>query len=226
VDELLVRYVRAGQVIHERSGLYDVRLGDAIGAIAAALVRVADLDAAPENQVTQEGSLIWKRSRKTSSQPSRTRRSGNAASTPVSPTSSILAEVVELVRSVPHTEAMIHAAWSMTQSRTLKRRSSRSKRSSGRKLQAWSRCSPTSVGTADGNRAVRKAIDREHLAKASPAAKTIKLADLISNSRSILQHDPKFAAVYLAEKRLLLEVLKDGDPTLWSQAYAIVNNAR
>lgn len=48
VDELLVRYVRAGQVIYERSGLYDVRLGDAIGAIAAALVRVMDLDAAPK----------------------------------------------------------------------------------------------------------------------------------------------------------------------------------
>ena len=48
VDELLVRYVRAGQVIHERSGLYGVRMGDAIGAIAAALVRVMDLDAAPK----------------------------------------------------------------------------------------------------------------------------------------------------------------------------------
>ena len=38
----------------------------------------------------------------------------------------------------------------------------------------------------DGNRAVRKALDREHLAKASPEAKTIKLADLIDNTRSIV----------------------------------------
>lgn len=67
---------------------------------------------------------------------------------------------------------------------------------------------------SDGNRAVRKAIDREHTAKASPQAKTIKLADLIDNTRSITEHDPKFAAVYLAEKALLLEVLRDGDATL------------
>ncbi len=48
MDELLVRYVRAGEVIYQRSGLYDVRPGDAIGAIAAVLVRVADMDAAPK----------------------------------------------------------------------------------------------------------------------------------------------------------------------------------
>jgi len=48
VDELLVRYVRAGEVIYQRCGLYDVRLGDAIGAIAAVLVRVADMDAVPK----------------------------------------------------------------------------------------------------------------------------------------------------------------------------------
>lgn len=48
MDELLVRYMRAEQVIYERSGLHDVRLADAIGAIAAVLVRVADLDASPK----------------------------------------------------------------------------------------------------------------------------------------------------------------------------------
>ncbi len=35
-------------MIYQRSGLYDVRPGDAIGAIAAVLVRVADMDAAPK----------------------------------------------------------------------------------------------------------------------------------------------------------------------------------
>jgi len=71
----------------------------------------------------------------------------------------------------------------------------------------------------DGNRAQRKAIDRAHTALASPQAKTIKLADLISNSRSIVERDPTFAVTYLAEKRLLLEVLKEGDPTLYQMAY-------
>lgn len=75
----------------------------------------------------------------------------------------------------------------------------------------------------DGNRAVRKAIDLSHTAKASPEAKTIKLADLISNSRSILERDPEFAKVYLAEKRALLEVLKEGDAVLYKIAYDIAH---
>lgn len=74
----------------------------------------------------------------------------------------------------------------------------------------------------DGNRAARKAIDREHTARASHQAKTIKLADLIDNSRSILDRDPEFAKVYLEEKRLLLDVLKEGDPILWEIAAGLV----
>lgn len=66
----------------------------------------------------------------------------------------------------------------------------------------------------DGNRAVRKALDLAHTALASPEAKLIKLADLINNSRSIIERDPVFAVTYLAEKRALLEVLKEGDPEL------------
>ena len=70
----------------------------------------------------------------------------------------------------------------------------------------------------DGNRAHRKAIDRAHSAEAPAEAQTIKLADLISNSRSIVQHDPAFAKTYLEEKRLLLEVMTKGDPTLMAEA--------
>lgn len=74
----------------------------------------------------------------------------------------------------------------------------------------------------DGNRAVRKTIDRIRIGQAPARAKTIKLADLISNSASIINHDPKFAKTYLAEKRLLLNVLKEGDSTLWSRANDIL----
>ena len=35
----------------------------------------------------------------------------------------------------------------------------------------------------------------------------IKAADLISNSKSIAEHDPKFAKVYFEEKRALLDVM-------------------
>lgn len=75
----------------------------------------------------------------------------------------------------------------------------------------------------DGNRAHRKAIDREHTAQAPAAAQTVKLADLVSNSRSIMEHDPAFAVTYLAEKRLLLEVLTKGDPGLHARATEIVS---
>lgn len=74
----------------------------------------------------------------------------------------------------------------------------------------------------DGNRAVRKAIDREHTAQAPAEAQTIKLADLISNSRSIMAHDPKFAATYLEEKRQLLAVMTRGDRVLHARASALV----
>ena len=78
----------------------------------------------------------------------------------------------------------------------------------------------------DGNRSVRKSIDRAHTAIQSPACKTIKLADLISNSKSICEHDKDFAKVYIKEKELLLEVLKEGDQTLWNQANEIVQKAK
>jgi hypothetical protein len=70
----------------------------------------------------------------------------------------------------------------------------------------------------DGNRAHRKAIDRPHSAEAPAEAQTVKLADLISNSRSIVAHDPAFAKTYLEEKRLLLAVMTKGDPTLMAEA--------
>jgi len=68
---------------------------------------------------------------------------------------------------------------------------------------------------SDGNRAERKALDRERLKKVSYRAKSIKLADMFDNMRDIVHHDPKFARVYLREKRLLLdEALYDGHPKL------------
>ena len=70
----------------------------------------------------------------------------------------------------------------------------------------------------DGNRAHRKAVDRAHTAEAPAEAQTIKLADLISNSKSIMEHDPTFAKTYLEEKRLLLAVMTKGDPGLHAEA--------
>ena len=76
----------------------------------------------------------------------------------------------------------------------------------------------------DGNRAFRKALDRDHLAKASPEGQTVKLADLISNTASITKHDPHFSKVYLAEKRDLLKVLTKGNADLHKQATAMLRD--
>ncbi|WP_428853054.1 HD domain-containing protein [Imbroritus primus] len=65
-----------------------------------------------------------------------------------------------------------------------------------------------------GNRAERKAASRARLAAAPGWVQTIKCADLISNTSSIVMHDPKFAEVYLEEKRLLLDVLTKADARL------------
>ena len=74
----------------------------------------------------------------------------------------------------------------------------------------------------DGNRATRKELDRQHTAKASPDAKTVKLADLISNGKSIIKDDPNFAKVFMKEKAALLEVLTEGDAILFKEASDMV----
>lgn len=74
----------------------------------------------------------------------------------------------------------------------------------------------------DGNREVRKAIDRAHNGHASPEGKTIKLADLISNTKSIVTRDPHFAVTYMREKRLLMPLLTEGNTTLYRRALALL----
>lgn len=78
----------------------------------------------------------------------------------------------------------------------------------------------------DGNRMRRKEIDRNHNAAASPDGKTIKLADLISNSRDICARDPHFAVIYMREKEALMPHLTEGNPVLYSRAMDILRRYR
>lgn len=73
------------------------------------------------------------------------------------------------------------------------------------------------------NRAARKALDRERLAKAPPAVHLIKVADLLDNSVGILKHDPKFAPVFVGEMRELLGVLKFAPKDLLLEAYGVID---
>lgn len=70
----------------------------------------------------------------------------------------------------------------------------------------------------DLNRAKRKALERERISKVSPETKSIKLADLIHNTQSIVTSDKDFATVYLREKLDVLPYLSDGHPALLNQA--------
>lgn len=70
----------------------------------------------------------------------------------------------------------------------------------------------------DGNREIRKALDREHLANATPGGKTIKLADIIHNTKCICTNDKNFAKVYMSEIVKLMPYLIDGDKTLYIRA--------
>lgn len=72
-----------------------------------------------------------------------------------------------------------------------------------------------------GNRAIRKRLCAERLAYAPDSAKVIKFCDIASNTDSIVQHDPKFAAVYVPEKCRILELI--GDLT-WARLADTIDN--
>lgn len=68
-------------------------------------------------------------------------------------------------------------------------------------------------------------MDRQRLADSSREVQTIKVADLIDNTPSIVQHDPDFARVYLREKRDLLNVLTLADQDLVDRAWTLLREA-
>jgi len=78
----------------------------------------------------------------------------------------------------------------------------------------------------DGNREARKKIDRERYASASYEAKTVKCADLIDNTSSIVKYDKDFAKIYLREKELLLPYLLGADQNLHNMAAATLEKAK
>jgi (p)ppGpp synthase/HD superfamily hydrolase len=136
------------------------------------------------------------------------------------------AEVAALVASVPHDEIMLAAAWLHDVVEDTPCTLAEVQNEFGTEVAELVGWLTDASKPEDGNRAVRKAMDREHTADAPSKAKTVKLADLIDNSRSILALDPDFAKVYIREKERLLEVLKEGDPTLHAMATQIVVQAQ
>lgn len=76
----------------------------------------------------------------------------------------------------------------------------------------------------DGNRATRKALDRQHYANGSREAQIIKAADMIDNGKDILKNDANFAKVYIPELKLLLDAMtKIHDHPIYAEAKGIIH---
>ncbi len=127
-------------------------------------------------------------------------------------------EVADIVQTVAHTEVMVAAALLHDTVEDTDATMDEIRRLFGHEVADLVEMLTDVSVPPDGNRATRKAIDRAHTARASAAGKTIKLADLISNTQSIVANDPGFARIYLREKASLMDVLREGDPDLWASA--------
>lgn len=127
-----------------------------------------------------------------------------------------LIEVMELVSRVPHTEEMLAAALlhdTIEDASITQEDINREFGATIAKLvmELTDQCH-------EGNRAARKSAEAARLATVSRDAQTIKLADFISNTHSILRYDPGFAKVYLREKAQVLAVMASGDASLYALA--------
>ena len=72
------------------------------------------------------------------------------------------------------------------------------------------------------NRPLRKLMEAERLGKTSKLAQTVKYADIIVNTSSIVDLAPKFAKTYLREKEEYLKQMTVGDKKLRNKALSIV----
>ena len=120
--------------------------------------------------------------------------------------------VAEIVRSVPHTEAMLAAALlhDVVEDTHIPLKEIRREFGADvNELVFWLTDTPE-----DGTRKERKARSCARWQDAPVAAKTIKAADLIDNSKSIFACDPPFAVLFAKEVEALLEMLHDADAAL------------
>lgn len=128
-------------------------------------------------------------------------------------------EVAEIVKSVPHTDAMIAAAYLHDVLEDTKVTEQELRAEFGDEITDLVVCLTDVSTPAHGARAVRKALDRAHISLAPAEAQTVKIADLLSNTKTIVKFDPEFAKIYLREKLATLDVLTSGNAELRARAY-------
>jgi (p)ppGpp synthase/HD superfamily hydrolase len=134
-------------------------------------------------------------------------------------------EVVSILKTVPHTEYQIAAGWlhDVVEDCGVTNKTIRDK--FGWDVSTLVEQVTNVSKPKDGSRKLRVSIDLEHLKKATSTAQTIKLADIISNVRSIITCDPDFAKVWVPEKIDQMYVLTLGDSNLWAQLMDLLFNS-
>ena len=132
------------------------------------------------------------------------------------------AAVVELVRSVTDDENMLAAAWLHDTVEDTRATLEDIAQQFGDEVAGLVGMLTDKKQPQAKNRAARKIAHFRHTADASPAAQTIKLADIIDNTRAIVQYDPHFARIYLVEKQVQITLLREGSAELWRQAQVII----
>ena len=137
-----------------------------------------------------------------------------------------LEQVARIVASVTEDEEMIAAAWLHDSVEDTPATFEDIERSFNPGIAQLVRELTDISKPSDGNRSARKAIDRDHLARASARGQTIKLADLIDNCRDITRHDTEFARIYLNEMEALLDVLTKADERLRRRASRVMEESR
>jgi (p)ppGpp synthase/HD superfamily hydrolase len=125
------------------------------------------------------------------------------------------AAVAKLVSTVPHSPAMIAAAWLHDVAEDTNATIEDIYKNFGNVVGTFVAGLTDVAKPNDGNRAARMTINNEHTDRQCIAVKTIKLADSYCNVKDIMRQDPKFAITYMEEKRKLILCLRQGNPTLY-----------
>lgn len=86
----------------------------------------------------------------------------------------------------------------------------------------------TDIYTADNypelNRKKRKELEAKRLGTIHPVSQTVKYADLIHNTSSIVKYDPGFAKIYLKEKQEILKYMRAGNKNLLRRCESTLQN--
>nr|MBA2817645.1 GTP pyrophosphokinase rsh [Candidatus Pantoea persica] len=119
---------------------------------------------------------------------------------------------MELVRSVSSDDALLAAAWLHDTVEDTDSTLGDIESHFGPRVAELVEMLTDSAQPQAKNRVARKIAYFRHTATALPEAKTIKLADIIDNTRAIVRFDPYFARVYLVEKRIQIDFFNRAMP--------------